>query len=133
MNMEIVVAIIAGLFSISVAIFGAAFINVNNIKLQTRKLKEEHYVRYIESVHNLAEYNSSTKALKEYTLHRDKMFIVASEKVVKAMLAYEEKAVGKQRGEHDKYLTKLVAEIRKDLNIKDKSFPQIYLKASKKQ
>ena len=61
------------------------------------------------------------------------MFIVASEKVVKAMLAYEEKAVGKQRGEHDKYLTKLVAEIRKDLNIKDKSFPQIYLKASKKQ
>ena len=56
--MEIVVAIIAGLFSISVAIFGAAFINVNNIKLQTRKLKEEHYVRYIESVHNLAEYNS---------------------------------------------------------------------------
>ncbi len=47
--MEVVVAIIAGLFSISVAIFGAAFINVNNIKLQTRKLKEEHYVRYIEA------------------------------------------------------------------------------------
>ena len=47
------------------------------------------------------------------------MFIVASEKVVKAMLAYEEKAVGRQCDEHDKYLTKLVAEIRKDLSIKD--------------
>lgn len=40
------------------------------------------------------------------------------------MLAYEEKAVGKQRGEHE-YLTKLVAEIRKDLSIKNKSFPGI--------
>ena len=42
--MEIVVAIIAGLFSICVAIFGAVFINLNNVKLQTRKLKEDHYV-----------------------------------------------------------------------------------------
>ncbi len=131
--MEIVVAIIAGLFSISVSIFGAVFINVNNVKLQTRKLKEEHYVRYIESVHNLAEDNSSAKALKEYTLHRDKMFIVASERVITAMLEYEEKAVGKKCDEHDEYLTKLVEEIRKDLSIRDKSFPRIYLKASKKQ
>lgn len=131
--MEIVVAIIAGLFSICVAIFGAVFINLNNVKLQTRKLKEDHYVRYIESVHNLAEDNKSVQALKEYTLHRDKMFIVASEKVVKAMLEYENVAVGKNSSEHDKYLTRLVVEIRKDLSIRDKSYPQIYLKASKKQ
>lgn len=131
--MEIVVAIIAGLFSICVAIFGAVFININNLKLQTRKLKEDHYVRYIESVHNLAEDNKSIQALKEYTLHRDKMFIVASEKVVKAMLEYETAAVGKSSTEHDKYLTRLVIEIRKDLSIRDRSYPQIYLKASKKQ
>lgn len=131
--MEIVVAIIAGLFSICVAIFGAVFINLNNVKLQTRKLKEDHYVRYIESVHNLAEDNKNVQALKEYTLHRDKMFIVASEKVVKAMLEYEAVAVGKSSTEHDKYLTRLVVEIRKDLSIRDKSYPQIYLKASKKQ
>lgn len=130
--MDIVLAIIAGLFSICVAIFGAVFVNLNNTKMQTRKLKEEHYVKYIESVHNLAEDNKSTTALKEYTLHRDKMFIVANEKVVRAMLAYEEAAVGKISNEHDKYLTELIKEIRKDLSIKDKSYPQIYLKASKK-
>ncbi len=131
--MEIVVAIIAGLFSICVAIFGALFINISNHKLQTRKLKEEHYVRYLEAVHNLAEDNKSVQALKEYTLHRDKMFIVANEKVVKAMLEYEDVAVGKQSDAHDKYLTRLIIEIRKDLGIRDKSYPQIYLKASKKQ
>ena len=131
--MEIVVAIIAGLFSICVAIFGSVFINLNNVKLQTRKLKEDHYVRYIESVHNLAEDNKNVQALKEYTLHRDKMFIVASEKVVKAMLEYENVAVGKNSSEHDKYLTNLVIEIRKDLSIRDRSYPLIHLKASKKQ
>ena len=131
--MEIVVAIIAGLFSICVAIFGSVFINLNNVKLQTRKLKEDHYVRYIESVHNLAEDNKNVQALKEYTLHRDKMFIVASEKVVKAMLEYENVAVGKNSSEHDKYLTNLVIEIRKDLSIQDRSYPLIHLKASKKQ
>ncbi len=130
--MEIVVAIIASLFSICVAIFGAVFINLNNVKLQTRKLKEEHYVRYIESVHNLAEDNKSIQALKEYTFHRDKMFIVASEKVVKAMLEYENVAVSKNSSEHNKYLTRLVMAIRKDLSIRDKSYPEIYLKSCKK-
>ncbi len=131
--MEIVVAIIAGLFSICVAIFGSVFINISNTKLQTRKLKEEHYVRYLEAVHNLAEDNSSVNALKEYTLHRDKMFIVANENVIKAMLAYENKAVGISNKLHDEYLTLLVIEIRKDLKIKDKNFPTIYLKKSKKE
>lgn len=106
--MEIVVAIIAGLFSICVAIFGSVFININNAKLQTRKLKEEHYVRYLEAMHNIAEDNKSIQALKAYTLHRDKMFIVASEDVVKAMLLYEDAAVGKPSLDHDKYLTQLL-------------------------
>lgn len=61
------------------------------------------------------------------------MFIVASEKVVKAMLKYEAVVVGKSSTEHDKYLIRLIVEIRKDLSIRDKSYPQIYLKASKKQ
>lgn len=72
------------------------------------------------------------RALKAYALHRDKMFIVASEEVVKALLLYEEAAVGKPSTDHDEYLTLLVIAIRKDLKIRDKSFPQIYLKASKK-
>ncbi|MBQ5320578.1 MAG: hypothetical protein J6K88_00725 [Oscillospiraceae bacterium] len=49
--MDVVLAIIAGLVSICVAIFGAVFVNINNTKMQTRKLKQEHYVKYIESVH----------------------------------------------------------------------------------
>ncbi len=126
--MEIVVAVIAGMFSVCVAIFGAVLVNVNNTKMQTRKLKEEHYVNYLEAIHNLAEDNKSSQALKAYTLHRDKMFIIASEDVVKSMLKYENVAVGKSSNEHDKYLTQLIIEIRKDLKIKDKNYPQIYLK-----
>lgn len=74
--MEIVVAIITGLFSICVAIFGSVFININNAKLQTHKLKEEHYVRYLEAVHNFAEDNKSIQALKSYILHRDMKLVI---------------------------------------------------------
>ncbi len=126
--MEIVVAVIAGMFSVCVAIFGAVLVNINNTKMQTRKLKEEHYVNYLEAIHNLAEDNKSSQALKAYTLHSDKMFIIASEGIVNAMLKYEDIAVGKSSNEHDQYLTQLIIEIRKDLKIKDKNYPQIYLK-----
>lgn len=44
------------------------------------------------------------------------------------MLIYEHEAVGKTNDLHDKYLTELIKEIRKDLKIKDKNFPGIYLK-----
>lgn len=128
--MEVTVAIIAGLFSISVSLLGTIFLNLSNTKLQTRKLKEEHYVRYMEALHNLAVDNNDSEALKEYTLHRDKIFIVANEKVVKAILKYEAEGVGKNSNKHDDYLTNIVKEIRKDLNIRDKNYPQINLKKS---
>ncbi len=64
--------------------------------LQLRKLKEEHYISYIESLHNLAANNSSRDAILKYTYHRDKLLIVGSEEVVKSILQYENEAVGKE-------------------------------------
>jgi len=54
--------------------------------------------------------------------------IVASENVVSKIMLYEEKAVGQENNKHNDYLTDIVKEIRKDLKIKDKNFPTIYLK-----
>ena len=96
--------------------------------LQLRKLKEEHYISYIESLHNLAANNSSRDAISKYTYHRDKLLIVGSEEVVKSILQYENEAVGKETDFHDEFLTNIVKAIRQDLKIKDKNFPQIYLK-----
>lgn len=126
--MEIVISVFGAISAIIVAIIGAVLSNKNSNILQLRKLKEEHYISYIEALHNLAANNSSKDAIIEYTYHRDKLLIIGSEEVVKSILRYENEAVGKETGRHDEYLTYIVKAIRKDLKIKDKNFPQVYLK-----
>ena len=126
--MAIVISVFGAISAIIVAIIGAVLSNKNSNILQLRKLKEEHYISYIEALHNLAANNSSKDAIIEYTYHRDKLLIIGSEEVVKSILRYENEAVGKETGRHDEYLTYIVKAIRKDLKIKDKNFPQVYLK-----
>lgn len=117
--------------SIVIAVLGAVIVNINDLKMQNRKLKEQHYVSYLEALHNLATDNKNTEFLNSYVLHRDKIFIVASEKVVMKILEYEKEAVGKTSEVHDEYLTEIIKEIRKDLKIKDKKFPVVSLRKGK--
>lgn len=128
MTPEIYISVFGALTAISVSIVGAIFANKNNIVLQTRKLKEAHYVSYIEALHDLASDSRKTDFVKRYTFARDKLFLIASEEVIIKMLEFEELAVGKENALHDQYLTELVKAIRKDLKIIDRNFPKIYLK-----
>ena len=126
--MEIIISVLGAISAVIVAVIGAILSNKNSNMLQLRKLKEEHYISYIESLHNLAANKSSRDAISKYTYHRDKLLIVGSEEVVKSILQYENEAVGKETDFHDEFLTNIVKAIRQDLKIKDKNFPQIYLK-----
>jgi hypothetical protein len=128
MTTTLLISIIGAIVAIVVSLIGARLANRNSIILQTRKLKEEHYIAYIEALHNLAAENDSSECHKNYVLARDKLFLIASENVIKSMLLYEVEAVGKQNDLHDKYLTDLVKSIREDLKLSNKDFPIIYLK-----
>lgn len=125
--MGITISIIGAVSAIMVSLIGAWLANKNSIVLQTRKLKEEHYVNYIEAIHNLAAENNNV-ATKKYVFARDKLFLIASEEVIRRLLEYEEQAVGKQNNLHDHYLTELIKAIRTDLKLKNRKFPNIYLK-----
>ncbi len=126
--MEIIISVLGAISAVIVAVIGAILSNKNSNMLQLRKLKEEHYISYIESLHNLAANNSSRDAISKYTYYRDKLLIVGSEEVVRSILKYENEAVGKETNLHDEFLTDIVKAIRRDLKIKDKNYPQIYLK-----
>lgn len=126
--MEIIISVLGALSAIIVAVTGAILSNKNSNMLQLRKLKEEHYISYIESLHNLGVNNSSVEAISKYTYNRDKLLIVGSEEVVRRILKYENEAVGKKTDLHDELLTDIVKAIRCDLKIKDKNYPQITLK-----
>ena len=123
--MDISISIIGALTAILVSLIGAFLANRNSIVLQGRKLKEEHYIGYIESLHNLASDNNKPEFIKKYTFARDKMFIIADEKVIMKMFEYE-KNVGTEK--HDYYLTELIKAIRQDLKINNKNLPLIHLK-----
>lgn len=123
--MGISISIIGALTAIVVSIIGAVLANRNSIVLQGRKLKEDHYIAYIEALHNLASENKSLDFTKKYTFARDKMFIIADEKVIVSMIEYE-KHVGTEQ--HDYYLTQLIKAIRKDLKIKDRNLPLLQLR-----
>ena len=129
MTTAIIISILGAASAITVSFLGAWFANKNSMILQTRKLKEEHYITYIEALHELAATNSK-EAVGKYVFARDKLFLIANERVIKKMLKYEEEAVGKQNDLHDHFLTELIKEIRKDLNLNDRDFPKIYLKKS---
>jgi len=126
----LLISLLGALSAITVSILGAWYANRNNIVLQTRKLKEDHYVSYVEALHGLASDNKNNEAIKIYVLARDKLFIIASEDVVEKILEYEKMGVGTNIpiDRHDVYLTELIKFIRKDLKIKDKHFPQISFK-----
>ena len=62
-------------------------------------------------------------ALKNYVYMRDKLLLIANEKVIIKLLEFEDKGVGKTTDLHNKYLTELLKAIRKDLKLGYKSLP----------
>jgi hypothetical protein len=128
MTISLLISIVGAAAAIVVSIIGAWLANRNSIILQTRKLKEEHYVAYIEALHNLMAENSNKESTKDYVFARDKLFLIANEEVIKRMMTYEHETADKQNDLHDYYLTELIKAIRIDLEIKDENFPNIYFK-----
>jgi hypothetical protein len=129
-SVTLLISILGAFSAVTVSILGAWYANRNNIILQTRKLKEDHYVSYIEALHDFASENKKSDFVKKYVFARDKLFIIASEEVVGKLLLYEDKGfgAGKSSDLHDVYLTELIKSIRADLKIEDKDFPKIGFK-----
>jgi hypothetical protein len=130
MNTPLTISIIGAFSAIIVSTIGAWLTNRNSIILQVRKLKEEHYVAYIEALHNLSSDNNNKHYDKEYVFARDNLFLIASENVIKKMIAYENNGITGTLEAHDKHLTSLVISIRKNLKLKDRNFPTIYFRKS---
>ena len=79
--MDIFISIFGAVTAIIVAVIGAVLSNNNNNIIQLRKLKEQHYVAYIESLHNYASENDNPNFKNSYTFNRDKLFIMQVRKL----------------------------------------------------
>ena len=128
MSTPLIISIFGAISAILVSVIGAFLANRNNLVLQTRKLKEDHYITYVEALHYLNADNNGKDVIKNYVFARDKLFIIASENVIKKLISYEEALPKVTDIEKEVYLTELIKAIREDLKLKDKNFPHIYFK-----
>ncbi len=127
--MELTISLIGAGVAILVSIVGAYFAYQNSIILQTRKLKESHYINYVSSLHDLCAYNDNKEVLAEYVKVRDVLLTVATTEVISRIIEFEhyvDECNAKDR--HDKYLTLVIKAIRKDLKLSNKNLPLLYFK-----
>lgn len=131
MTTALLISIIGTFTAISVSLIGAWLANRNSVILQTRRLKEDHYIKFIEALHYLLADNNNNDSIKNYVLARDKLLLIASEDVINKMLWFEREIAGKDISLCDEFLTELIKSLRVDLKIRDRYFPQVYMKTWK--
>ncbi|MDR2890359.1 MAG: hypothetical protein LBV18_01945 [Alistipes sp.] len=85
--MELTISIIGASVAVLVSLIGAWFANYNTIRLQTRKLKEQHYFDYVVALHCLITNNEKNrdKTNIEYSKARNILLAIASADVVSQM------------------------------------------------
>lgn len=125
--MELIIPLIGAIVAIIVSIIGAYLANRNSIVLQTRKLKESHYINYITALHYYTASNGTDKvAAAKYTETRNVIFAIASTEVSVNIIEFEKHSFGSSDPEKfNSYLTELIKSIRKDLKLKNKNMPTI--------
>ncbi len=127
--MELTISIIGASVAVLVSLIGAWLSNYNTIRLQTRKLKEQHYIDFVTALHNMVPNDKTDDVQIVYVKARDILFTVASPEVINNLLEYEKNGMNHPLEQHNKYLTELMKAIRKDLKIKNNNFPVISFQA----
>ncbi|WP_299768227.1 hypothetical protein [uncultured Dokdonia sp.] len=127
MSIELIISLLGVFTAIIVAVVGAYMARNNNIKLELRKLKESHYLGYIQALNTYGNLQSED-AFKELLSLRNNMLLIANEKVINAMITYEKKGTGHPLETHNLYFTTLLKTMRSDLGLNNNDFPVIGLK-----
>lgn len=125
--MELYISLIGAVVAICVSILGAILTNSNNIRLQKRKLKEEHYIAYVSALHNFATSNQNEHFKNVYTHSRDELMLFANVDVINKLLEYERAFQNEGPGPQSEAYTNLLKAIRNDLDLQNKDLPLLGL------
>lgn len=129
MTPEIITALIASSSAIGLAVASYLFTKQRERESEIRKEKLEHYKELAECLSGIIHGESTPDSQQAYSLIKNKLNLIAPYKVIKALRTYSEatqinnphRATGE---EHDKLLSALFLEMRKDLRVKPKDDPK---------
>lgn len=123
---------IYGAFSaIILAIIGSWLTNHSKIQAEKRKLKEAHYAAYLEALvnsRNIDNWSSKErwdKMMGMLAIQRNRLFTIASVKVINKLLTYEREYTrpGSNAADQTKPLIDLIVAMRLDLDLPSNNFP----------
>jgi hypothetical protein len=128
MSSEIITALIASASAISLAGASYWFTKKRERESELRKEKLEHYKELTVCLSGIIRGESTAESQRAYSLIRNKLNLVAPYPVIRALRAYSEATSSRNAnpatGElHDKLLSNLFYEIRKDLGMSPKDDP----------
>ena len=131
MSVEIFTALIASGSAIALAGASYWFTKKRERESELRKEKLEHYKELAACLSGTIHGESTPESQRAYSLIRNKLNLIAPYKVIKALQAYSEatsiRNPNRATGEtHDKLLSELFYEIRRDLGMNPKDDPAIF-------
>ncbi|MCU7936286.1 MAG: hypothetical protein KZQ99_15660 [Candidatus Thiodiazotropha sp. (ex Dulcina madagascariensis)] len=131
MPSEIITALIASGSAITLACASYWFTKKRERESQLRKEKLEHYKELAICLSGIIHGESTPDSQRAYSLIRNKLNLIAPYSVIKVLRSYSEatniRNPNRATGElHDKLLSNLFYEIRKDLGMRPKDDPTIF-------
>lgn len=132
MSSDVVTALIASSGAIVVAATSYWFTKKHERESELRKEKLEHYKELASCLSGIVRGESTPDSQRAYSLIRNKLNLIAPYSVIKALRDYGEATSARNPNPatgdfHDKLLSKLFYEIRKDLGMRPKDDPQEFL------
>lgn len=132
MSSDIITALIAASGAIVVAATSYWFTKKHERESELRKEKLEHYKELTLCLSGIIRGESTPDSQRAYSIIRNKLNLVAPYPVIKALREYGEAtsarnpnpAIGES---HDRLLSNLFLEIRKDLGMRPKDDPETFL------
>ena len=130
MSLEFANVMIAAVGSVIVAAATYWFTKKRERDAELRREKLEHYKAFVLSLSGVIEKESSPEGQKAFARACNNMLLFAPQPVVEALRSFQEETKisnpNRQKDRHDKLLSELLLEIRRDLNVRPKDNPETF-------
>lgn len=142
MTANILTAIIAAFGAVMAAVLTYWFTKEKEREADWRKEKIAHYKAFIDSISGIIEGDATDEGHMAFARATTSLLLIAPQSVLEALYEYRDhnaiSNANRSYEHHDKLLAKLIAEIRKDVNIKLKDDlitfrPRLYSSGVKKK
>lgn len=131
--MEVLIALLGVVSAVITVSMTNYYSKKNQLKFEERKLKEVHYIKFMNVVSEMLTANFTEKSRKDFAHIQNNLFLISSPKVVVRLKTFNDylSSNDSSKEKHNELLTDLIKEMRIDLfneNSVNDGYPVIELR-----